>query len=145
MTQLNWNDVAVGDELVPVSFPLSVYRLVVAAGAVRDFNSMHHNSRFARATGAPEMYANTTFLLGMWERTVRAYVGFAGIICRIEGFRMNSFNCAGNTLLVRGAVHEKWLVQGSSGLKIRMWTENGNHVSVGPGLVTVRQFARPSD
>jgi hypothetical protein len=54
-----------GEALAPLAFPLSVYRLVVAAGANRDFNAIHHNSDYARATGAPDMYANTLFLQGM--------------------------------------------------------------------------------
>jgi acyl dehydratase len=137
MTQRCWDEVRAGDVLGPVAFPLSVYRLVVAAGAVRDFNSIHHNSEFARASGAPEMYANTLFLQGMWERTVREYIGLAGQIRRIAGFRMNSFNCAGTTVVVRGEVVRAWL-EGATGLaEIRVWSENGGRVSVGPGLVTV--------
>lgn len=36
-------DVAVGDVVGPVEFALPIYRLVVAAGGNRDFNSIHHN------------------------------------------------------------------------------------------------------
>lgn len=137
MTQRTWDDARPGDVLGPVDFPLSVYRLVVAAGAVRDFNSIHHNSEFARASGAPEMYANTLFLQGMWERTVREYIGLAGQIRRLAGFRMNHFSCAGTTVVVRGEVVRTWL-DGATGLaEIRVWSENEGRVSVGPGLVTV--------
>src|SRR5882757_10213967 len=86
-TQRYWEDIAEGDEIPAVSFPLSVYRLVVEAGANRDFNSIHHSSEYARASGAPEMYANTGFLLGMWERTVREFIGLRGSIRHIAGFR----------------------------------------------------------
>jgi hypothetical protein len=34
---------------------------VMAAGANRDFNAIHHNAEVARATGAPDIYANTLF------------------------------------------------------------------------------------
>jgi acyl dehydratase len=135
--QRHWEQVRVGDRLGPVAFPLSVYRLVVAAGAVRDFNSIHHNSEFARASGAPEMYANTMFLQGMWERTVRGYIGLAGTIRRLAGFRMNFFNCAGTTVVVHGEVLRTWR-DGDTGLvEIKVWSENGGKVSVGPGTVTV--------
>ena len=78
--QRSFSDVVVGEDLPSVEFPLTVYRLVVAAGGNRDFNSIHHNTAYAQATGAPEMYASTFFLMGMWERLVRDYIGPAGTI-----------------------------------------------------------------
>ena len=48
------------------------------------------------------MYANTTFLLGMWERAVREYIGVQGSIVGIKGFRMSSFNVVGQTVTVQG-------------------------------------------
>ena len=83
--QRTFGDVTVGEELPSVEFPLTVYRLVVAAGGNRDFNSIHHNTAYAQATGAPEMYASTFILMGMWERLVRDYIGPAGTIRSITG------------------------------------------------------------
>ena len=132
-----WEDVEEGHEIPPVEFPLTVYRLVVEAGANRDFNSIHHNSEFAHASGAPEMYANTGFLLGMWERTVREFVGIEGAIRRIAGFRMRTFNTVGRTVIVRGTVRRKWR-EGSDGLlELELWSEAGGERTVGPGTVTV--------
>ena len=135
--QRHWEDVQEGDELPAVAFPLSVYRLVVEAGANRDFNSIHHNSEFARTSGAPEMYANTGFLLGMWERALREFIGLDGMIRRIAGFRMKKFNTVGETVTVRGRVVRKWLEDGDAQLDIEMWSELGDEVTVGPGTVTV--------
>jgi acyl dehydratase len=93
MTQRHWEDVVAGESIEPVAFPLTVYRLVMAAGANRDFNAIHHNAEFARATGAPDMYANTLLLQGMWECAVRRFIGLAGVIVRQSGFQMRVFNC----------------------------------------------------
>ena len=135
--QLLWDEIAEGQELAPVAFPVTVYRLVMEAGANRDFNAIHHNSEYAKASGAPEMYANTTFLLGMWERAVREFIGLRGRIVAIKGFRMKSFNVAGTTVVVKGRVTRSWL-EGDRGLsELEVWSENGDTVSVGPGLVTV--------
>ena len=103
-SQRYWDDVDEQDELPAVAFPISVYRLVVEAGANRDFNSIHHNTEFARATGAPEMYANNIFIQGMWERTVREFIGLAGVIKKVGPFRMRIFNTVGETVLTRGRV-----------------------------------------
>jgi acyl dehydratase len=128
-------DLRAGALLDPVPFPLSVYRLVMAAGANRDFNSIHHNSRYAQATGAPEMYANTSFLLGMWERAVRELIGPGGTILSIAGFRMRRFNPVGTTTVVRGRVRS--VGDGGRTAVLAVWCDNGGEVTVGPGQVTV--------
>ncbi len=132
-----WEDLQEEQELPPVAFSITVYRLVVEAGANRDFNSIHHNSEFARASGAPEMYANTGFLLGMWERTVREFIGLDGSIRRIAGFRMRRFNTAGRTVVVRGRVKSKRRDDADALLELEVWSEVGGVVTVGPGTVTV--------
>lgn len=133
MTQRYWEDVAIGDTLAPLAFPLSVYRLVVTAGANRDFNAIHHNSEFAKASGAPEMYANTLFLQGMWERTVREFIGLRGKIHKLAGFRMGVFNTVGDTVRVQGEISRKWQDGGVNYIEIKLWSENSQGVSVGPG------------
>ena len=135
--QRYWDDVEEGADVPAVAFPLSVYRLVVEAGANRDFNSIHHNSEYARASGAPEMYANTGFLLGMWERTVREFIGLGGSIRRIAGFRMRRFNTAGGTVVVRGRVKSKRREAGEALVELEVWSELAGETTVGPGIVTV--------
>jgi acyl dehydratase len=132
--QRYWDDVEEGADVPSVAFPLSVYRLIVEAGANRDFNSIHHNSEYARESGAPEMYANTGFLLGMWERTVREFIGLGGSIRRIAGFRMRRFNTAGGTVIVRGRVKSK---RDGGLIELEVWSELGGETTVGPGIVTV--------
>lgn len=136
-TQRYWEDISAGDEVPPVQFPLSVYRLVMEAGANRDFNSIHHNSEYARQTGAPEMYANTIFLQGMWERTVREFIGLAGTIKSLAGFRMKIFNTVGDTVVTKGTVKRTWQEGEEALVELSIWSENSQGVSVGPGTVVV--------
>ena len=138
-----WDDVQEGDMLETLSFPLTVYRLVMAAGANRDFNAIHHNADHARATGAPDMYANNLFLQGMWERCVRDYIGLAGVIRKLGGFRMRIFNTVGDTVLVKGKVLRKWREpnkekeanknKDQGWVEFEIWSENSAGISVGPG------------
>ncbi|MBE1536961.1 hotdog family protein [Actinomadura algeriensis] len=132
-----FEDVRVGEELPVVDYPLTVYRLVMAAGANRDFNSIHHNTEYARKTGAPEMYANTQFLLTAWERCVRDWTGPAGAIRAIRGFRMRSFNTVGDTMRVRAEVKDARVEDGRGVVEITIRCENAAGVSVGPGTVVV--------
>lgn len=128
-------DVEVGERLPSVAYPLTVYRLVMAAGANRDFNSIHHNAEYARRTGAPDLYANTSFLLSSWERCVRDWAGPGAEFRAIKGFRMRSFNTVGDTMLVHAQVASVSRSDGSVTVAIRC--ENSNGVTVGPGTVEV--------
>jgi acyl dehydratase len=130
-------DVEVGERLEPVAFPLTVYRLVMEAGACRDFNSIHHNTEYARSTGAPDMYAATAFLLGTWERAIRQYIGVAGTIRSIAGFRMRRFNPVGTTVVVHGEVTSMAVDGGVGVVELALRSENGGEVTVGPGSATV--------
>jgi acyl dehydratase len=130
-------DVKIGDRLEPVAFPLTVYRLVMEAGACRDFNSIHHNSEYARSTGAPDMYAATAFLLGTWERALREYVGLAGTIRSISGFRMKRFNPVGTTVVVHGEVTAAEQEGEVGVVQLALRCENAGEISVGPGSATV--------
>lgn len=133
MVSRTLSNVFIDEELPDVVIPLTVYRLIMAAGGNRDFNSIHHNSEYARLTGAEEMYANTSFLLASWERLVREWMGDAGRIVSIKGFRMNSFNYVGDTLTVKGKVASI----DNPEVDIQVWCENSRGVSVGPGIVRV--------
>ncbi|GAK03922.1 hypothetical protein JCM19037_2283 [Geomicrobium sp. JCM 19037] len=137
MNERYWEDVQIGEALRPETFHLSVYRLVMAAGATRDFNSIHHNSEYARQSGAEDMYANNVFLQGMWEKTVRAYIRPAGTIRRLKGFKMKTFNTAGETVTTNGTVVNKWIEEGTAFVEIKLWTENADGITVGPGTMIV--------
>jgi len=135
--QRTYDDVSIGDELGPVEFPLSIYRMVVAAGGNRDFNSIHHNRSYAVASGAPDAYASTFFLLGTWERVARDFIGSAGTIRAIRRFRMRKFNLVGSTMTVSGRVTDKFLDGDVAVLRLEMSCQVGADITVGPGEVEV--------
>jgi acyl dehydratase len=129
--------VAVGDRVGPVDFTLPLYRLVVAAGGNRDFNSIHHNRGYAAASGAPDAYASTFFLMGAWERVVRDWIGDAGTIRSISGFRMRRFNLVGSVMTVSGTVTGV-RAEGDGGVvTLEVVSMVGEDVTVGPGQVEV--------
>jgi len=135
MTQRLWHQVQAGEDLAPVACPLSTVRLVMAAGANRDFNSIHHDADFARASGAPDSYANTFFLQGLWERCVRAYIGPAGSIRALSGFAMKAFHTPGQTVTVQARVERKWMEGGLGLVEIAIHSRTDAGLTVGPGRV----------
>jgi hypothetical protein len=138
--QLCWEDVEENDAIEPVEFPLPVYRLIMFAGGMRDFNSLHHNPDVARQRGAPDMFVNNTALFVMWERAIRNYIGLAGTITNVRGFRMGTFNTVGETLKVSGHVTRKWQDAESPGkgsVELSVQTDSSKGVTVGPGTIVV--------
>lgn len=126
-----WEDVALGDSIPEISFPLSYHRMIVQAAANRDFSAIHINSEAARAQGAPEIYANNVFHQSMWERTVREFIGLDGTIKKIGPFRMKAFCTVGETVVVRGTIARKWTTQDSDLLELQM----SSSISAGEAVV----------
>ncbi len=137
--QRYWDDVNEGDDVGEVQFPLTIQRMVMAAGANRDFNAIHHSTYAAQAGGAPDMYAMNYFHHGMWERLVREYIGLAGGIKQIGPFRMRIFSPVGDTVVVRGKVVRKYREANEAlvELELQSLLATSGNVSVGPGPVTV--------
>ena len=135
--QIYWDDVKEGDEVAPVEFNVTLQRLIITAGGNRDFNQVHHNDRIALAQGAPEAYANNGFVQGMWERTVREYMGLGGRVKRVGPFRMRIINTIGSHVVTKGTVKRKWQEDGENLVELEIWSEHEGGTSVGPGSVLI--------
>lgn len=123
-TALDFDDISPGDEIPPFEVALTVQRMVMEAGVNRDFSPIHHDRAIAQALGAPDMFVNTLFLQGMYEAAVREWGGLALTFVSM-GFRMHTFNCAGDLLSCRGAVTDKTIDDdGNKLVTIEMWTES---------------------
>ena len=135
--QRYFEDVAEGDRVPAVGFPLTIARLVMEAAVNLDFSRVHHNAAAARRTGAPDMYANNVFVQGWWERTVREFIGLRGVIKRVGPLRMRIFNTVGETVTTSGVVRRCWR-EGDEGLvELEIRSEISRGISVGPGPVVV--------
>jgi len=137
--QRYWEDVKDGEALPEVRYPLPLQRLVMAAGGIRDFNAIHHNTQVAQSGGAPEAYAMNYFIHGTWERVAREWIGLGGVIHKIGPFRMRVFNVTGDTMVVSGKVTRKYEEKGKKMVELELVTTSarGGHPTVGPGPVIV--------
>lgn len=95
---------SVGDVLPAIQIPLTLQRLVMEAGANRDFSLMHHDAAVAQSAGASAAFANTFFLMGMFERLVRSWAGPHIRFRKMGPLKMLNFNVVGDTLTFRGEV-----------------------------------------
>lgn len=92
-----------GDELTPYTVTLTLQRIVMEAAANRDFAQIHFDREAARASGAPDVYVNTTFIETILEAAIRSWAGPAARL-RVLEFAMKGFNCAGEVITVGGVV-----------------------------------------
>jgi len=129
-------EITIGEQLPAITAPLSLYKLVMIAGANRDFNSIHHNSAFAKSTGAPDAYANTLFLMGLWERLVRDWAGPSALITALRGFRMGRFNLLGTTTRTTGKVIR--IEPERSTVTVSAQCEDEHGITVGPGEIDLK-------
>ena len=119
--QRTFGEVAVGEETHSFSLPITLQRLVMEAGANRDFSLIHHDREAAQATGASDAYANTFLLLGLFERLAREWGGLRAHIERLGPMTMKSFNVVGDVLTVKGRVRA--LDPDRSVAELDLWVE----------------------
>ena len=77
---VRYDDVEVGTELPPQTFPVQRINLVMYAGASGDFNVIHWNERVAKAVGLPNVIAHGMFTMAEACRVVTDWVGDPGAI-----------------------------------------------------------------
>ncbi|MBA2417283.1 MAG: MaoC family dehydratase [Geodermatophilaceae bacterium] len=77
---VNYDDVQVGTELSPASFPVRRVDLVRYAGASGDFNVIHWNQRVARAVGLPDVIAHGMLTMAEVGRVITDWTGDPGSV-----------------------------------------------------------------
>ena len=125
--QITSECVSVGDKLPTISIPITLQRLVMEAGANRDLSLIHHNKEVAQSTGASDAYMNTFFILGMFERMLREWMGVKGRMKKIGSLQMKSFNVVGSVVYCNGRVTA---IDDDGTVTVDMWMEDEKATTV---------------
>lgn len=80
MSRPAFDEVAVGDQLPAVTYPLRRDNLVRYAGASGDFNPIHWNERFAVEVGLPNVIAHGMLTMATAVRLVADWCGDPGAV-----------------------------------------------------------------
>lgn len=72
---IDFDILAVGDQIPPASFPLTRADLIRYAGASGDFNPIHWNPRVATGVGLPDVIAHGMLTMATAGRAVTDWVG----------------------------------------------------------------------
>ena len=76
----SYDEVEVGTELPPQTFPVQRENLIKYCGASGDFNIIHWNERIAKAVGLPDVIAHGMFTMAEAGRVVTDWVGDPGAV-----------------------------------------------------------------
>ncbi|MFG2890214.1 MaoC/PaaZ C-terminal domain-containing protein [Streptomyces sp. NPDC048248] len=122
---------AVGDELAPLTLPLTRTLIVAGAVASRDYQDVHHDAEAAREKGSPDIFMNILTTNGLVGRYVTDAFGPRAALRKVA-IRLGAPNHPGDTMVLRGTVTA---VDGDTA-QVRIVGANGlgNHVT---GTVTV--------
>ena len=122
-TTRRWDDVREGDELVPLSFPVTMRALMIDVAGTRDLYPIHHDRDFAKASGARDIFVNTMFYEGLFGRLATDWAGPEAFLRKLR-FSMNGPNCLGDTITSRGWVVAKREEDGAKLLDLEIHLDN---------------------
>ena len=99
------SDIAIGDELPSFELPVTSTLIVAGAIASRDFMPAHHDSEFAKAQGAPDLFMNILTSNGYVSRFVTDWAGPEAMIRKIA-IRLGGPAIPGQPLRFTGRVEK---------------------------------------
>jgi hypothetical protein len=125
-------DVEVGDDLPPLSIPLTRTLIVATAIASRDYQDVHHDPGLAAARGSKDIFMNILTTNGFVGRYITDWAGRDAVIKKVS-IRLGAPNYPGDTMTLTGSVKGKG--DGVVDVSVRGANSLGDHVS---GTVTVQ-------
>jgi MaoC like domain len=97
------SDVRVGDQLPPLTVPVSTALIVAGAIATRDFQDVHHDRARAVEFGSPDVFMNIHTTTGLVSRFLTDWAGPAARLTSIR-IRLGVPNYPGDQLTITGDV-----------------------------------------
>ncbi|WP_173266373.1 MaoC family dehydratase [Streptomyces pacificus] len=95
----------VGDELPPLTVPITRTLIVAGAVASRDFQDVHHDAELAREKGSPDIFMNILTTNGLVGRYISDHFGPDAVLRRVS-IRLGAPNHPGDTMTLTGTVVE---------------------------------------
>jgi acyl dehydratase len=118
--KVRFDDVAVGDELPPLSKVVKREEVKAYADASGDQNPLHQDDAFARSVGFPGIIAHGMFTMAHLTKAVTDWLGDPSALKRMHvQFRAVVF--MDETIVARGRVAE--LDPASKRAKVEVWVE----------------------
>lgn len=128
-TSLAYGDVNVGDELPPLSIPLTRTLIVATAIASRDYQDVHHDSVLAKERGSKDIFMNILSSNGFVGRFITDWAGPDAVLRQVK-IRLGAPNYPDDTMVMSGTVTSKDEVDGEGIVEVAVKGTNsmGDHV-----------------
>ena len=123
-----FESVNVGDELQPLSVPVTVPLIAGGAIATRDYFPGHHDRDAARALGSPHIFMNILTTNGLVQSFVESWAGPQARLMDLK-IRLGAPNYPGDTMKFTGSVTEKNDATRSVQVTLKGSNSMGSHVS----------------
>lgn len=124
-----------GDELAPLTVPVTRTLIVAGAIASRDYQDVHHDAELARAKGSPDIFMNILTTNGLVGRYITDHFGPRAVLRKVA-IRLGAPNYPGDTMTLTGTVTEVATASDGDTVHVKVVGANslGHHVT---GTVTV--------
>ena len=123
-----FDDVQSGEQLPPLSVPVTVALIAGGAIATRDYFPVHSDLDAARALGSPHIFMNILTTNGLVQRFVEGWSGPRGRLCELK-IKLGAPNYPGDLLAFEGAVTEKRESDRTVQITLKGKNSMGSHVT----------------
>ncbi|MGW6393772.1 MaoC family dehydratase [Streptomyces sp. NPDC055103] len=120
-----------GEELPPLTIPVTRTLIVAGAVASRDYQDVHHDAELAREKGSPDIFMNILTTNGLVGRYITDHFGPRAVLRRVA-IRLGAPNYPGDTMTLTGTVTE--VADDTATVRVVGANGLGHHVT---GTVTV--------
>jgi hypothetical protein len=117
-----------GEELPPLTIPITATLIVAGAIASRDYQDVHHDRDLAHRRGAPDIFMNILTTNGLVGRFVTDWAGPGARLRRVS-IRLGVPNYPGDTMTLTGRVREVDAGSGTVTVEVRGANGRGDHVT----------------
>jgi acyl dehydratase len=104
---LAWDQVDIGQQLPPLTYELSLLRLVAFVRASGLYDYVHFDQAYAQSVGARDVFASTPHVAGLLSRLLTDWAGPEAQL-RSLLFSMTAQSCRDDILAVTGRVERKY-------------------------------------
>lgn len=127
LVTLRYDDVEVGDQLPPLTIPLTRTLIIATAIATRDYQEVHHDPDLARERGSKDIIMNILTTNGFVGRFITDWAGPDALIRSVK-VRLGAPNYPGDTMEMTGHVTDK-LADRTVRVAVRGANSLGDHVN----------------
>jgi acyl dehydratase len=134
--QRYYQDVAVGDEVSPISKQPTTQQLVMWAGAVGDYQPIHYDKDFAQSHGLSGVIVHGQLVGAFLGQLMTDWIGEKGILRRLS-CSYKGMNYPGEVLTFKGKVTKKYVEDRQHHVECSLWAENSEGKKTASGMAVV--------